>query len=121
VKRSKSIRLVLIGFSAGVLTSCGPDQPAPITSNNVYTNDYYVPGVGYYHAPFRAWYAKPYNYFDAQSQRYFYGGEWNMLPHVSITNLSGPTPQTAQQAQAQRTDIQRGGFGGTSRHHSTWS
>ena len=121
MKRSKSIRLVLIGLSAGALTSCDPSQPAPVTSNNVYTNNYRVPGVGYYHAPFRAWYAQPYNYYDAQTQRYFHGGEWSALPHVSITNLSEPTSQVAQQAQAQRTDIPRGGFGHTSRSHSTWS
>jgi hypothetical protein len=120
VKRSKSIRLVLIGFSAGALSSCDP-KPAPITPNNVYTNNTYVPGVGYYHAPFRAWYAQPYNYYDAQNQRYFHGGEWTALPHTSITNLSEPTPQAAQQAQGQRTDLPRGGFGNTSRHHSIWS
>jgi hypothetical protein len=92
-----------------------------ISANNVYTNDYYVPGVGYYHAPFRAWYALPYNHFDAASHRYFYGGQWGPAPHQSITNISAPTPEVATQAQNQRTDIRRGGFGSSSRSHFTHS
>ena len=124
MKRSKRIRLVLIGaLSAGALTSCDPasSQTARITDQNVYTNNHYVPGVGYYHAPFRAWYPLPYNKFDPQQQRYFYGGQWATAPHQSITNISSPTPITAQQAQAQRTDIRRGGFGSSSHSYHTWS
>jgi hypothetical protein len=30
-------------------------------------------------------------------------------------------PEQVQQAQAQRTDVRRSGFGGTSRSHSIWS
>ena len=63
-----------------------------MTSENVYTNNFYVPGVGYYHAPFRAWYALPYNHFDTQNRRYFFGGQWGTSPHQSITNISPPTP-----------------------------
>jgi hypothetical protein len=118
VKRSRSIRLVLIGgLSAGALTSCGPGS-APVSSVAVYTNNSYVPGVGYYHAPFRAWYARPYNDFDPQTRQYYFGGQWGTAPHESITNISPPTPEVARQAQAQRTDIPRAGFGSTS--HSHW-
>jgi hypothetical protein len=120
MKRSKSIRLILLGsLSVGAVTSCGPEdiRKAAITENSVYTNNYYVPGVGYYHAPFRAWYPLPYNHFDAQSGRYFFGGEWANTPHASITNISSPKSEAARQAQAQRTDIVRGGFGRTSRGH----
>jgi hypothetical protein len=124
VKRSRSIRLVLIGgLSAGALTSCGPGDSAkaPVSAQNVYTNDYFVPGVGYYHAPFRAFYPLRYNHFDPQTQRYFFGGQWSPSPHESITNLSAPLPLVAQQAEAQRTDIPRGGFGSSSRTHHVWS
>jgi hypothetical protein len=119
VKRSKRIRLVLIGgLSAGALAGCDSDvRHAPVTQDSVYTNNYYLPGVGYYHAPFRAWYPLPYNHFDERSQRFFYGGQWAAAPHQSITNISGPTSAAAQQAQAQRTDVERGGFGSTSRGH----
>jgi hypothetical protein len=111
--------LVLIGtLSTGALTGCEPDASKfSVSANNVYTNNYFVPGVGYYHAPFRAWYAMPYNHFDLQNQLYFFGGQWGASPHQSITNISAPTPEIAAMAQAQRTDITRGGFGRTSRSH----
>jgi hypothetical protein len=110
--------MLIGGVSAGALSSC--TQEAPIRADTVYTNNYYVPGVGYYHAPFRAWYSLPYNHFDPQTQRYFYGGQWGTAPLQNITNISAPTPGNAQQAQAARTDIPRGGFGGTSQGHY-WS
>jgi hypothetical protein len=113
--------LVLIGgVAAGVLGGCG-QGPATVSPQNVYTNNCYVPGVGYYHAPFRAWYALPYNHFDPQTQRYFYGGQWGTAPFESITNLSSPTPEVAAATQARRTDIPRSGFGSSSRSHHVWS
>lgn len=124
MKRSKSIRLVLIGsLSAGALGGCGPsgNQPAPAVVSSVYTNNHYVPGVGYYHAPFRAWYALPYNQYDPRTQRYYQGGQWLALPHQSITNISPPTAEAERMADARRTDVQRHGFGGTSHHYFTHS
>jgi len=117
VKRSRSIRLVLIGgLSAGALTSCGP-QTEPVSSSAVFTNNHYVPGVGYYHAPYRAWYAMPYNHYDPLSRRYYHGGQWNPAPHESPVNISSPTPQAVQQVAANRRDVPRSGFGSTSRRH----
>lgn len=123
MKRSRSIRLVLIGgISAGVLTSCDVGTPSrAISAGNVYTNNYHVPGVGYYHAPYRAFYPLPYNHFDTATRRYFYGGSWNPEPGLNITNLSAPTSEVATLAEAQRTDVSRGGFGLTSGYHSIWS
>lgn len=115
MKRSRSIRLILLGgLSAGALAGCSQSGQKPsISAENSYTNNYYVPGVGYYHAPFRAWYSLPYNHFDPQQKRYFYGGQWGPEAYESITNISQPTAQVASQAEAQRTDITRGGFGST--------
>jgi hypothetical protein len=124
VKRTRSIRLVLIGgLSAGAVTGCGPSgrQTGPISADNVYTNDHYIPGAGYYHAPFQAWFARPYNQFDPQNQRYFYGGQWGPARHESFTNISHPTSAAAAAAQAQRTDVRRSGFGSTSHHHHVYS
>lgn len=98
------------------MTGCS-QRPA-IRTDNVYTNNFYVPGAGYYHAPFRAWYSLPYNHFDAQRQMYFYGGQWGYTPCESITNISPPTPEAAQQAEYSRTDISRGGFGNSYGWHS---
>jgi hypothetical protein len=122
VKRSASIRLLLLGgVSAGTLAGCVPGngQKPFLSQENVYTNNFYLAGVGYYHAPFRAWYALPYNHFDLQNQRYYYGGQWAATPHRSITNISAPTLEAVQRAEVQRTDVRRGGFGSTS--HSYWA
>jgi hypothetical protein len=116
VKRSKRIRLILLGgLSSAALTSCDP-KPA-ISAQNFYTNNFYVPGAGYYHAPFRNWYSLPYNHFDVQKQGYFYGGMWGPRPFESITNISSPLPEAVALAGNTRTDIQRGGFGGYSSGH----
>jgi hypothetical protein len=116
VKRSQSIRLILIGgLSTAALAGCSP-KPS-VSAENVYTNNFFVPGAGYYHAPFRNWYALPYNHFDAQKNLYFYGGQWGAQPFESITNISSPTPEAVQLAQSTRTDVSRGGFGGYSGGH----
>lgn len=127
MKRSRSIKLVLIGgVSAGALTGCDSNDVsrAPLSASAVYTNNFYVQGAGYYHAPYRAWYHIPYNQFEPKSGLYFHGGQWSAQPHQSITNISSPTPESAALAQAARTDsqptpstVQRRGFGGTSRSH----
>ena len=111
VKRSKSIRLILLGgLSTAALTGC-EQQPA-VSTQNFYTNNFYIPGAGYYHAPFRNWYSLPYNYFSTAKQLYYYGGEWKPQPFASITNISSPTPDAVSAAEIARTDIARGGFGG---------
>jgi hypothetical protein len=116
MKRSRSIRLILLGgLSSVVLTGC--DQKPSVNEQNFYTNNFYVPGAGYYHAPFRGWYTLPYNHFDAQRNLYFYGGQWGAQPFASVTNISSPTPQAVQVAQNSRTDVSRGGFGGSSGGH----
>lgn len=117
MKRSRSIRLVLLGgVSAGTLVGCGPGTPA-VSTQDVFTNDHQVRGAGYYHAPFRAWYAFPYNHFDPATKRYYYGGQWGAAPHESAVNISTPSPEAVQRVAAQRTDVRRSGFGSTSRSH----
>jgi hypothetical protein len=116
VKRSKSIQLILLGgLSSATLTGC--HQKPAISTQNVYTNNFYIPGAGYYHAPFRSWYSLPYNHFDAQNQLYFFGGQWGAKPFESITNISYPTLDAVHLAENSRTDIQRGGFGGYAGSH----
>jgi hypothetical protein len=129
MKRSSSIRLVLLGgFSAGALAASTAAAEARITPESYYTNDYFIGGVGYYHAPFRGFYARPYNDYDAARKMYYYGGQWGPAPHQSIVNISAPTPRAAQLAQSQRTDLRhstpivpvvhRSGFGSTSGSHT---
>jgi hypothetical protein len=122
IKRTKRIRLFLLsGLSAGALASCAPETRAPLSATNVYTNNYYVPGAGYYHAPFCAWFPLPYNHFDPAKRQYFYGGQWGLLPCQSITNISSPSAQAAAKAEAMRTDVARGGFGSTGHSYFIYS
>ena len=125
MKRSTRISLVLLGgIATGALTACAPDDAAStrISSESVYTNDTFIPGVGYYHAPFRAFYPRRYNDYDANTRRYYFGGRWETAPDLSVINISSPTPEVARAAEtARNAQIERGGFGGTSRRHSIWS
>jgi hypothetical protein len=97
-------------MAGGALVGCRQNPP-PVSADAVYTNNFYVAGVGYYHAPFRGWYPFPYNHFDAKTSRYFYGGQWGATPFESIINISSPMPGAVAQAEAARTDVIRGGFG----------
>lgn len=101
--------MLLGSLSTAALTGCEP-KPS-VSAQNYYTNNCFVPGAGYYHAPFRQWFALPYNHFDVQRQLYFYGGQWGAQPFMSITNISSPTPEAVVLAENSRTDITRGGFG----------
>ena len=73
-----------------------------------------IAGAGYYHAPFHAFYPRPYNFYDAGTHQYFYGGSWNAAPHRSVINVSAPTPEASVIAEQGRALIQRNGFGSTS-------
>ena len=121
MKRSRRVKLVLLtGISAGALGGCDPSNSSPqgVNTQSVYTNNFHIPGAGYYHAPFRAWYALPYNYFDPKTQRYYYGGQWGTSPHQTITNISSPTAEAINRLPlppSTYTGISRGGFGGSSR------
>ena len=126
MKRSRNVRLLLLGggLAAGANSACTPgsakEEPR-ITAGSYYTNDYYIAGAGYYHAPFRAFFPHRYNHFDAATNRYFYGGQWGNAPFQSAINISTPTPEAAAAAEAARPPVVRGGFGGTGRSHHIWS
>jgi hypothetical protein len=118
VKRSKSVKRVLLGLSAGALTASMAAPPPRVSTESYLTNDEHIPGAGYYHAPFRAFYSHPYNFYDANRKLYFYGGTWGPAPYRSIVNISAPTPEAVSAATAGRTDVRRSGFGSTSNLHS---
>ena len=112
MKRSRCVKRVLLGgLTAGALSACTAAiaQMPRITSENYYTNEIFIPGAGYYHAPFQAFFPHPYNHFDPQRRMYFYGGQWGPAPHRSIVNISAPTEAAAQAAQSARTDLPRTG------------
>jgi hypothetical protein len=131
VKRSKTVSLVLLGgLSAGAFTACAPSagRTQRVTTETYLTNEDFIPGVGYYHAPFHAFFPQPYNFYDPTRKMYFFGGQWAPAPHRSIVNISAPTPDAARIAESLRRDVSgsssffpRSGFGSTSQSHFTSS
>lgn len=127
MKRSASIRLGLLGgLSSGAIVTAAAAE-GRITPQSYYTNDYFIGGAGYYHAPYHSFFARPYNDFDPGRKMYFHGGQWAAAPHRSIINISAPTPEAARLAEDRRTDrrsnsaVSRGGFGAFAGSHYSGS
>ena len=104
MKRSPYVRLVLSGAVASALwtTGCGPEPsavPAPPlhSADQSYTNNEYVPSVGYYHAPYGGWYARPYNSY-LPGRGYFHGGGWWPAPHAAQVIASIPRAEAVAAA-----------------------
>ena len=101
-KRSGCVRLLLVGTVVGIcgfaVYSCVKDDEVDdneveyVRSGSSYTNNHYVPGVGYYHAPFHGWFSNRYNDHDP-ARGHFYNGGWHSSPHTS--NITNSTPDTA--------------------------
>lgn len=125
MKRSRKILLVLSGtLASGTLVGCGPAYDsarlAEISESGMYTNNYYVPGVGYYHAPYHAWFPYPHNYYDP-SRGYYHGGIWTSTPERDAVTASHPSGSAVHSAHARAHSVRsgavaRGGFGGTAHH-----
>ena len=119
MKRSEKIVLVLSGAVASALVGCGQDdQLVKISPDMVYTNNHYVPGAGYYHAPFHMWYPYPYNSYRAD-RGYYYGGMWNAYPDQRNIAESKPSSYAVSKATGEHkthtSATRRGGFGSSSR------
>lgn len=81
------------------LSGCSDSNPPPATGqawngavlpdddNQDQQNDSYVPGVGYYHSPFHAWYPFPFNIHRAD-RGYYYGGLWHTDPYGGLVPLT---------------------------------
>lgn len=120
MKRSERIVLVLSGAVASTLLGCSREAPGlmKLSANSVYTNNHYVPGAGYYHAPFHAWYPFPHNSYSP-NRGYYYGGTWNAYPDAQKVMASQPSAHAISKANADQNShsggTRRGGFGSSSR------
>lgn len=98
-KRSGCVNLVIIGTVVGIcgfgIYSCTREEEVEdeavsyVSSGNSYTNNHHVPGVGYYHAPFRNWFPFPFNQHDP-GRGYYYNGGWHGSPNTSGITSSMP-------------------------------
>ena len=137
VKRTQHISLVLSGALAmGVHSGCDSHsaQSPPtdwVSEDNTYTNNHYVSANGYhayYHAPYRAWFPLPYNYYSP-NQGYYHGGNWTPQPNQSPITASKPISTAARSinskagssssARSKSGSISRGGFGHSSHSSSS--
>ncbi len=108
-KRSGCVRLLLVGTVAGIcgfgVYSCVKDDGVDdddvtcVRSGSSYENNHYVPGAGYYHAPFRAWFPNRYNDHDPARGHYFNGG-WHSSPDRS--NVTSSIPDDAAVSRVNR-------------------
>jgi hypothetical protein len=128
MKRSRSVVLVMSGtLAAGALAGCDQSRNSTATTvevddNETYTNNHFVLGAGYYHAPYRGWYPYPYNWHVA-GHGYYHGGTWTSEPEQSPVTASRPTAEAARVAgvhgagrsgsAGRSASVSRGGFGGS--------
>lgn len=129
---------LLMGISQRVFDD---EAEAPqVTPDQNYPNNSFLPGAGYYHEPYHAWFPMPYNEHDV-ARGWYRGGRWRASPDrdsdeapdvgsgyssgsSGFAGSSRPTPAAAARANHAASDyhassIRRGGFGGSS--HSIFS
>jgi len=139
-RRSQHVALVLLGTMGVVggvvawdawrragrepdVASTLPEAPSvPVAADRTYQNNEFVPGVGYYHAPYDSWFPFPFNHHDP-ARGYFAGGLWQAAPFAAGVLSSRPSTGavasalTAQQRhdQEQRARAGTSGFSGARR------
>ena len=150
-RASRDIKIYLLAAAGAVglpmlMSQCSEDDvpSAPqVSSSQVYANNSFVPGAGYYHAPYQAWFPLPYNQHDARG--WYRGGQWRQQPDdrdpnavsyggssgssagsSSFTGTSKPTPEAVAQANRAASEhhaatIRRGGFGSSGSSRSFFS
>jgi hypothetical protein len=102
----KKSSMVMLVISGALLAGCD-SSPESWESSQTYTNNHYVAGRGYYHAPYRAWYPFPYNYRDP-GRGYYHGGNYTAEPHVS--SITQSRPARAQGSTVSHSSVRRSGF-----------
>jgi len=65
MKRSSQVKLVLLGAIGISLSACHqqPTYDLEDAQSEAITNNTYVAGRGYWHAPYCSWYPYPYNFY----------------------------------------------------------
>ncbi len=112
---------VTIGVAAAIVVGapvlfykCSEDKD-PVVAGQAYTNNHYIPGVGYYHAGYHNFFPFRFNHYDAGRGGYFYGGGWHSSPDQTANLTSSvPSRSTVVKANSQFRSTQaskRGGFG----------
>jgi hypothetical protein len=112
VKRSTAVVLVLSGAILGGCSRRNEQTNAAAgpaaRPSQVVTNDTYIAGRGYYHAPFHAWYPFPWNFYSP-GRGYYRGGGYYTEPDLTIPKPTYPGRFAHASIQAEE-NVSRGGF-----------
>ncbi len=65
-------------------------DPTTVDANTAYPMNHFVPGAGYYHVPYHAWFPFPFNYHD--SRGWYRGGRWRAAPQEDDNERRGTQP-----------------------------
>jgi hypothetical protein len=137
MKKSTMVTLVLSG---ALMSGCDdrnravfPPNDAGETAEAEPTNNTYVPGQGYYHAPYHGWYKYPFNYYQP-GYGYYHGGLFTPDPMIYDIISSRPSrPSTFRVGSvsgggfthigsiSSASSVSRGGFGSTAHSASIGS
>ena len=130
---------LLIGVSqCSRLRTAEMTEAEAVDENTTYANNSFLPGAGYYHASYQAWFPFPYNFHDP-GRGYFRGGQWfqtqeeekrtiGVASHPGamsgFVSSSRPTHEAVLHANAaaatsHATTVTRGGFGGSAHSSSS--
>ena len=93
--------------------ACDDDDVDPVNGSTTYVNNHYVPGVGYYHAPYMAFFPVRYNDFSP-GQGYYYGGRYHQTAETATVTSSRPSASAVTSANSTyraSNPGKRGGFG----------
>jgi hypothetical protein len=89
MKKSTLVTLVLSGALMGGCDGRNRSGSAGYATDADVTNNTYVSGLGYYHAPYHGWYDYPYNYYRP-GWGYYHGGIYTPAPFTSDISSSRP-------------------------------
>lgn len=86
-----------------------------IQDNNIYQNNAYNSGLGYYHASAMTWYPYPWGTYD-QNRGYFYDGQWSRTPQAApgiaqSMPLGVARKTSTDSGSSSSSSTKRGGFG----------
>jgi hypothetical protein len=119
MKKSALVTLVLSTALAGGCDDRSQYGVPDETAGPPVTNNTYVVGRGYYHAPYHGWFEYPYNYYRP-GFGYYHGGLYTPRPYTSPVLVSRPSISSmvgASRGAAGESHggVARGGFGSIGR------
>jgi hypothetical protein len=118
MKKSTTVTLIMSG---ALLAGCDRYGGNGSNGDNLsLTNNTFVPGQGYWHAPYHDWYPYPYNYYRS-GFGYYHGGTYSDAPEESpVTSSSGFRGSgfssgggSSSADPGGHSSVSRGGFGGS--------